>query len=349
MTDCASSCCHSGAGKAPVPWWRRRITAAAALTFLLFAASAVIPALSRLHIELLFYFKMVFWPFALGLLLGGMIDYFVPREYISKHLTRGRKRTIVYAVGLGFMASACSHGIIALAMELHKKGASGPAVIAFLLASPWASLPITLLLIGFFGAKAFVIIFSALFVAFTTGLIFQALDRKGWIDKNRHSVPVPEGFSVRKDVRRRVRAYRWSLSGVGRDLRGVARGIDGLLDMVAWWVLLGILLASFAGAFVPGNIFRDYFGPNLLGLLVTLGLATVLEVCSECTSPLAFELYHNTAAFGNAFVFLMGGVVTDYTEVGLVWANLGRRTALWMLAVAIPQVVVLGWLYNRIF
>jgi len=78
---------------------------------------------------------------ALGLVLGGIVDYYVPREYISKILSRPKKRTVIYATGLGILASACSHGILALSMELHKKGASGPAVVSFLLASPWANLP----------------------------------------------------------------------------------------------------------------------------------------------------------------------------------------------------------------
>ena len=32
-------------------------------------------------------------------------------------------------------------------------------------------------------------------------------------------------------------------------------------------------------------------------------------------------------ALGNSFAFLMGGVVTDYTELGALWSNIGRRTA----------------------
>jgi hypothetical protein len=82
--------------------------------------------------------------------------------------------------------------------------------------------------------------------------------------------------------------------------------------------------------------------------MVTMGVATILEVCSEGTSPLAFTIYQQTGAFGNAFAFLMGGVVTDVTEIGLVWKNLGPRTALWMLAISLPQVVALGWLLNKI-
>ena len=47
--------------------------------------------------------------------------------------------------------SACSHGILAISMQLYKKGASIPSVITFLLASPWANFPVTILLFGFFG------------------------------------------------------------------------------------------------------------------------------------------------------------------------------------------------------
>src|SRR3989338_3277451 len=131
-------------------------------------------------------------------------------------------------------------------------------------------------------------------------------------------------------------------------MRGIVRGITGLLNMVFWWVLLWMVIASFAGAYVPQDIFHRYFGPSPAGLLVTLLAATVIEVCAEGTAPLAFELYRQTGAFGNAFAFLMGGVVTDYTEIGLIWYNLGKRTALWMIAVTLPQVLLLGWILNKL-
>ena len=119
--------------------------------------------------------------------------------------------------------------------------------------------------------------------------------------------------------------------------------------MVLWWILIGIGLASLAAAYIPPTIFQNYMGPTFLGLLVTLAIATVLEVCSEGTAPLAFEIYRQTAAFGNVFVFLMAGVVTDYTEIGLLWANVGRRVAIWLPIITVPQVVVFGILANMIF
>ncbi len=90
-------------------------------------------------------------------------------------------------------------------------------------------------------------------------------------------------------------------------------------------------------------------GPTLLGLLVTLSLATIIEVCSEGSSPLSFEIYRQTGALGNSFVFLMAGVATDYTEIGLLWTNVGKRTAIWMPIITVPQIVILGYIANIVF
>jgi uncharacterized membrane protein YraQ (UPF0718 family) len=342
------SCCKPKSA-VPRPWYRKPLFFWVIVTAILYGASVAVPSLHAFRHSFEDYAAKMLWPIFLGFLFGGLIDYYVPQQYISKYLTAKRKRTVLYATGLGFLMSACSHGIIALSMELHKKGASNPAVVSFLLASPWANLPITFLLVGFFGWKGILIIVLSLAVALNTGLIFQWLDHRNLIEKTRHAVEVDENFSIVKDIQRRFRDYRFSGPGLLRDARGIAKGMSELSDMVLLWVLIGILLASVAGAFVPETIFQKYFGPSLVGLLVTLVAATVLEVCSEGTSPLAFEIYRQTGALGNAFAFLMGGVVTDYTEIALVWSNLGRRTALWMLGITLPQVFILAWILNLLF
>ena len=55
--------------------------------------------------------------------------------------------------------------------------------------------------------------------------------------------------------------------------------------------MIGMGMASLAAAYIPQDIFQNYMGPTVLGLLVTLGLATILEVCSEGIAPFAFEIY----------------------------------------------------------
>ncbi|TBR16672.1 hypothetical protein EPO66_04245 [bacterium] len=339
------SCCHSKTQ----PFFKNKLVIITAATLLLIFLSFFFNFLFPLRREFLMYFRKIWWAVCLGLVLGGIIDYYVPREYISKVLSRKKPSTIIKAVGLGFLMSACSHGILALSMQLHKKGASNPAVISFLLASPWANLTITVMLVAFFGIKGIFIIISAIVIAVNTGLIFMFLEHKNLIEKNKNTVEVSDQFSIRKDFLRRLKVYKFNFKTLSADFKGIAEGTFSLADMVLWWIILGMLLASAAGAYIPVHFFHKFMGPTFTGLLITLLLATVIEVCSEGSSPLAFEIYRQTHALGNSFVFLMAGVVTDYTEIGLVWANIGKRTAIWLPIVAVPQVVALGYLFNVLF
>jgi len=156
----------------------------------------------------------------------------VPCAYIQKYLSQKRKRTIFYSVAFGFLMSACCHGILAISMSIYKKGASTSSVVAFLLASPWANLPLTVLLFGFFGFKAFFIVVSAIIIAINTGLIFQVLERRGLIENNSQPVETKTDFSIRKDAAMRLRGYRFTASNVKESIVGVAQGSWFLMKMV---------------------------------------------------------------------------------------------------------------------
>jgi len=328
--------------------YKNKTVIVASVLILVSILSYIAPMLEPFRKSLFMYFHRIWWAILLGLFLGGVIDHFIPREYVSHILAKPEKKTIFYSVILGFFMSACSHGILALSIELHKKGASNPAVIAFLLASPWANFPLTILLIGFFGLKALYIIACAVIVAIITGLIYQFLESRHLIESNKNMKEPKKGFSMLKDLKERFRSYRVTTNQISQDIKGILSGSISLANMVLWWMLIGIGLASLAAAYIPPTIFQNYMGPTLLGLLVTLIIATILEVCSEGTAPLAFEIYRQTAALGNVFVFLMAGVVTDYTEIGLLWVNVGRRVAIWLPIITVPQVVALGILANII-
>ena len=158
-------------------------------------------------------------------------------------------------------------------------------------------------------------------------------------------------FSIIKDIKKRWKEYEFTAKNNINAIKGTFRGSWALTKMVMWWLIIGILMAAVARAYVPHELFKQYMGPSLLGLLVTLIFATIIEVCSEGSSPLAFEIYEQSLkagapAFGNSFTFLMAGVATDYTEIGLIWQNIGRRAALWIPIITVPQILILGYLYN---
>jgi uncharacterized membrane protein YraQ (UPF0718 family) len=341
---------HAKERQKPRPWYKVRLYQVLIVLAILFALNPVllsfgIGALQEFWIAFYDYLLLIWWAIVLGFVIGGIIDYLVPNEYITKFLSKPEKRTIGWSVLLGFLMSACSHGILAISMEFYKKGASVPAVVAFLMASPWANLPITILLFSFFGINAFLIIISAIIIAIITGFIYQGLDRKGWIERSKHTCKDCDSFSVKADMKKRWKAYR-KHPNTANVIKGVAGGGWSLAKMVLWWILIGMVFASAARVFIHPELFMSFLGPTLVGLAVTLVIATVIEVCSEGSAPFAFEIFRQTGALGNSFTFLMAGVATDYTEVGIIASNIGRRAAIWLPIITVPQILVLGYLFN---
>jgi uncharacterized membrane protein YraQ (UPF0718 family) len=336
----AHHCCHSepaphchGGAAAPVKLGKKLRNTL--IVFLLVLAASFLPQLAPLNEALLSYMGMIWWAVLLGLVIGGLIDYFVPDAFVRSLLGRGDGRSIFLAVVSGFLLSACSHGILAIAIQLYKKGAGVPSVITFLLASPWANLPITILLFSFFGWQALLIVVAAMLIAVVTGFVFLALDRAGLIEAALEAGPTDE-----------VSWSRVTNFEFRKSFKGVWRGTVSLANMVLWWIIIGFLAAALIKAYVPHHWFMQYMGPTFTGLLITLAVATVIEICSEGSSPIAFEIFRQTGALGNPFVFLMAGVVTDYTEIGLLWTSIGKRTAIWLPVVAVPQVMLVAWLFN---
>jgi uncharacterized membrane protein YraQ (UPF0718 family) len=313
----------------------------------LILVSLEINILKKLIDSFFAYLNLIWLSIIAGLILGGVIDHFVPKEYISKFLAGKDKKSIIYAAGLGLLMSGCSHGILAISMELYKKGASVPAIITFLLASPWANMTVTILLIGLFSTKALYIISSSVIIAIITGFIYQFLDSKNLIERNKYTTEINEDFSIRENLSLRLENYSFSFHNILNDIKKVFLASWELAKMVLWWILLGMFLASIISAYVPHDFFMKYLGPTLLGLFITLAFAAAIEICSEGSAPLSFEIFKQTGAFGNAFVFLNAGVATDYTEIGLIWSNIGKRAALWLPIIAVPQVLLLGYLFNR--
>jgi uncharacterized membrane protein YraQ (UPF0718 family) len=329
-----SHCCHEKEeGKSKIKLGKRLKIFGG--IFLVVFALSFHPVFSDFNIALLDYLKIIWWAVLLGFLIGGMIDYFVPEQFIFKYLGMKKKRSIIYAVIAGFFMSACSHGILAISMQLYKKGAGIPAVMTFLLASPWANLPITILLFGFFGVKALWFIGAAMFVAVFTGFCYMGLEKFGWIEQSL-KVKVDENYSWDK-----VKNFNFNES-----VFGVTKGAVDLANMVLWWLIIGVVVAAVIGAYVPAHFFMQYMGATFFGILVTLGVATIIEVCSEGSAPIAFEIFNKVGVLGNPFVFLMAGVITDYTEIGLIWSTIGKKAAIWLPIITVPLVVGIGLLFN---
>lgn len=303
----------------------------------------VLDALAQAAFEI---FAEIWWGIVIGVFTVGLLSK-VPRAFVMRVLGRsGTLGGILRATGAGVLFDVCSHGVLILGMKLYERGASPGQVAAFLVSSPWNSFSLTLILIGLVGlgwTLAF-IVFSML-IAIVTGLVFEHLVERGTLPANPYQAGMDSfergGFlaEARKGIAG-VRLNREFFTGVVRD------GLSGS-RMVLRWILFGLLIAATIRAVVPLHHFESLFGPTLAGLGLTLVAATVIEVCSEGTVPVAADLLNRARAPGNAFTFLMAGVATDYTEImSLRETTKSWRTALFLPLVTVPQVVLLGWLMN---
>lgn len=217
-------------------------------------------------------------------------------------------------------------------------------VFAFLIASPWNSLSLTII-IGLMMGWGWMIIFilASLLIAGVAGLIVEALERAGRVKPNANRVDLPEDFDVWQEARTGLKAQRYDWAFV----KDVARRSVTASRMVLRWLFFGVVLAALIQVTVPTEIFATWFGATFLGLLTTLLTSTIIEVCSEGSVPIAADLMTRAAAPGNAFTFLMAGAATDYTELLVLKEVTGRlKAALLLPLLTVPQVVAIGWVLN---
>ena len=283
----------------------------------------------------------MWWGVVAGIVAVGVMHQ-VPREAVMKVMGRsGTVSGVGRAVLGGIALDLCNHGILLVGMKLYERGATLGQVFAFLIASPWNSFSLTLILIALIGLPMTLlfILFSAL-IALATGLLVE----KCIHPPKREDVDNSKEVLSWREVWQRTRA---SFPKKSKLVPVLLR--DGLKEsrMVLRWVFFGVVLAAgIRGLFDPAT-FQEWFGPSVAGLFLTLAGATIIEVCSEGSTPIGADLVNRAGAPGNGFVFLMAGAATDYTEIMALKETTGRWSkALLLPAVTVPQVLLVGYLLN---
>jgi len=299
-----------------------------------------LPWLTSLRETVFELVNRMWWGIVIAILFVGLLGR-IPRELVMAALGKG----VVRATGAGLLLDLCSHGILLVGMRLYERGASLGQVMAFLIASPWNSLSLTLIMISLIGLQwtlAFIVLSAV--IAIISGKIFEYLVDHQYLPDNPNTQDLPEDFRFWPETKALLKNADYSGSAMGNLI------VDGIKGsrMVLRWLLLGILLAAGLRTFLSPESFATWFGPSMMGLVATLGLATVLEICSEGSTPIAADLMSRAGAPGNSFTFLMAGVSTDYTEImSLKDTTDSWKIALFLPLVTLPQILLLGWLLNQ--
>lgn len=288
----------------------------------------------------------MWWSVVLAIFFVGILSR-IPQEFIMSILGKGGTvKGLWRATMAGVLLDLCSHGILMVGMELRRKGASLGQVMAFLIASPWNSISLTLIMIALIGWEwtlSFIVL--SMVIALIAGWLFDRFEQNGTLPANPVICEIPEDFNFWTEAKQRFSGIEWNrqlFSDITKD------GFTGS-KMVIRWLLFGVLLASAIRGFVSLDDFQSYFGPSLVGLAATLLAATIIEVCSEGSTPIAADLMTRANAPGNSFAFLMTGVATDYTEVMVIKDSMKSwKIALFLPLLTVPQVIVVALVLNGI-
>ena len=341
-------CCSTTTTKKKKDW----LFIASALTIIITIACNQILSYLDLSPMLLHHFThaciqilmTMWWGVALGIVIIGLMSK-IPREFFTGIMGRNDSFSgLLRAVFGGLLLDLCCHGILLVAAKLYERGVSLPQVVTFLVASPWNSLSLTLVLITLIGLKWTILyILGSVIIAITTGLILQRLIKIGYLPSNPNQSDADENFNFFKESKALLKSVTFTKSG------GVEVLKSGWSDgkVIIKWLLFGTIIAAALRSFVPTEMFEQWLGPSIAGLFFTLFIATIVEICSEGSAPVAGEIFTNAHAPGNGFTFLMAGVATDYTELMAVKEfTKSWKIALLIPIITVPQVLWIGWLMN---
>lgn len=338
-------CCCGGKGKTDWLLWGSLLGCSLAVIAHLFFAELLPHSLHTFAHSIYELILKMWWGLALGIIAAGLLDR-IPRAYVQSLLGKGGTMNgILRATGAGLLLDLCNHGILLVAMKLYQRGASLGQTLAFLIASPWNSISLTLILIALIGIKwtiAFVLLSGI--IAILTGYLTDKLVKHGKLPANPNDTPIPENFQFWRDAKQALRDTRFDFTFFKQTFSTGLRGSTSIIR----WILFGTLLAAAIRAFVDPSIFSQWFGPSMLGVAMTLLAATIIEVCSEGSSPIAADLVTCANAPGNGFAFLMAGAATDYTEIMALRETTKSWKATFILPLlTLPQVTAIAIILNQ--
>lgn len=263
----------------------------------------------------------------LGFTLAGVLHAFVPRKAVGRHLGGENLISSFKAAVLGVPMPLCSCGVIPTGVGLRKRGASRAATVSFLISTPQTGVDSILVTYGFFGWALAIFRPIAAFVSGVLGGLAVILIKPGaredeWLKHHMHSEDALAEADARKSFGQKIAdAYHFAYKE--------------LLGDIAFWLVVGILVAGVISTVVPDDFFAGNLGEGIGAMLIMMAFGLPLYVCSTASVPIAAVLMTKGVSAGAAFVFLMTGPATNAATMLVIARALGSKVlAVYLVSIA---------------
>ncbi|TMP37083.1 SO_0444 family Cu/Zn efflux transporter [Pseudoalteromonas rubra] len=312
----------------------------------------------------------------LGLLLAGLLNVFIPKDFLQKHLGKEGLWTTIKAALIGAPMPLCSCGVIPAAIGLRRAGGSKSATTAFLVSTPETgvdSISVSYALLGPFMAVIRPI--AAVASAITAGVLVgkdesntqpirsDASDsgccgskvKKVAAEKSSccatEPKPAPQSSCcdsqpVQKPTEKvsSCCASKQAKPGLWQKLMSAVQfSCNKLLADTMQWLLIGLFFAALVQTYVP-EAFLAQWGNGILAMIVVILVSIPMYICATASTPIAAGLLLAGVSPGAVLVFMLAGPATNVATIGVVAKELGRRAVFAYLGAVIGVAIVFGFL-----
>ena len=277
----------------------------------------------------------------LGLLIAGLMHAWLPANIMKKHLSHGKKAIIKAAI-IGAPLPLCSCGVIPVATELKRSGASDAATSSFLVATPETgvdSITVSYAMLG--PVMAIYRPIAAISSAIITGFIVLT-------DKsNHHAISQSEHSNccASKQAEKPKTSCCSSApkppNGIDKTLSGVKYAATKLIDDLIIWLLVGLCFATLIKTFVPESFLLSY-GSGLPAMLLIILISIPMYICATASTPIAAGFILAGISPGTALVFMMAGPATNISTLGVIKKEMGQGVLIRYLIGVAGTAIIFG-------
>lgn len=265
----------------------------------------------------------------LGFFIAGLLQVFVNRRTMARHLSGRGWKPVVKAALFGIPLPLCSCGVLPTAVALRRRGASKGATTSFLIATPQTgvdSIAATYSLLG----PAFAIIrpIAALAGAACGGMAVSKLGEEDKFDKE-----LVDDVTEEPEI----------TGGFWKKMSAAMK--YGFIDMVAsvgGWLVIGLVIAALITVFVPDELFVSLSRYPLVAMLAVVVVAIPMYVCATGSIPIAMSLMMKGLSPGIAFVMLMAGPAANFASMIILSKTQGKKATIIYVASVVITALAFG-------
>jgi hypothetical protein len=292
----------------------------------------------------------------LGLLMAGLIKAWIPSQVLSKHLGDG-KSAIIKAAFIGAPLPLCSCGVIPVAAELRRSGASKSATSSFLVATPETgidSVSVSYAMLGpvFAVYRPIAAIFSAIITGYIVAAGENTTRNTQLKEKQTNDTAVNQQTtccSANNKNPDSVQQRNFSLyqsqptiplkkSLFKQTQQGVYYAATKLIDDIIIWLLIGLTFATLVRTFIPEDFLLSY-GSGLPAMILMIGISIPMYICATASTPIAAGFIMAGLSPGTALVFMMAGPATNISTLGVIRNEMGNNVLIrYLIGVSISAI-----------